>query len=145
MKRISKYFLCLFAVVFTAGCAEDKLGETEFDPTVYEGDKAYMTVQVTMPSVPGSRSNTVEGGGSNVGVEIGKDYENNVKRMYVVLARSTDNAFIAFGDMSDKMKQSANILDYFFKPINSLLNLTFHFCFLLSIFLPLYTKRGAIL
>ena len=67
-----------------------------------------MTVQVTMPSVPGSRSNTVEGGGSNVGVEIGKDYENNVKRMYVVLARSTDNAFIAFGDMSDKMKQSAN-------------------------------------
>ena len=34
----------------------------------------------------------------------------------------------------------ANILDYFFKPINSLLNLTFHFCFLLSIFLPLYTK-----
>ena len=28
--------------------------------------------------------------------------------MYVVLARSTDNAFIAFGDMSDKMKQSAN-------------------------------------
>ena len=38
-------------------------------------------VQVTMPSVPGSRSNTVEGGGSNVGVEIGKDYENNVKRM----------------------------------------------------------------
>ena len=108
MKRISKYFLCLFAVVLTAGCAEDKLGETEFDPTVYEGDKAYMTVQVTMPSVPGSRSNTVEGGGSNVGVEIGKDYENNVKRMYVVLARSTDNAFIAFGDMSDKMKQSAN-------------------------------------
>lgn len=106
MKRISKYFLCLFAVVLTAGCAEDKLGETEFDPTVYEGDKAYMTVQVTMPSVPGSRSNTVEGGGSNVGVEIGKDYENNVKRMYVVLARSTDNAFIAFGDMSDKMKQS---------------------------------------
>ena len=71
-------------------------------------DRAYMTVQVTMPSVPGSRSNTVEGGGSNVGVEIGKDYENNVKRMYVVLARSTDNAFIAFGDMSDKMKQSAN-------------------------------------
>ena len=61
MKRISKYFLCLFAVVLTAGCAEDKLGETEFDPTVYEGDKAYMTVQVTMPSVPGSRSNTVEG------------------------------------------------------------------------------------
>lgn len=54
MKRISKYFLCLFAVVLTAGCAEDKLGETEFDPTVYEGDKAYMTVQVTMPSVPGS-------------------------------------------------------------------------------------------
>lgn len=108
MKRISKYFLCLFAVVLTAGCAEDKLSETEFDPTVYEGDKAYMTVQVTMPSVPGSRSNTVEGGGSNVGVEIGKDYENNVKRMYVVLARSTDNAFIAFGDMSDKMKQSAN-------------------------------------
>ena len=46
MKRISKYFLCLFAVVLTAGCAEDKLGETEFDPTVYEGDKAYMTVQV---------------------------------------------------------------------------------------------------
>ena len=45
MKRISKYFLCLFAVVLTAGCAEDKLGETEFDPTVYEGDKAYMTVQ----------------------------------------------------------------------------------------------------
>ena len=79
MKRISKYFLCLFAVVLTAGCAEDKLGETEFDPTVYEGDKAYMTVQVTMPSVPGSRSNTVEGGGSNVGVEIGKDYENNVR------------------------------------------------------------------
>ena len=37
MKRISKYFLCLFAVVLTAGCAEDKLGETEFDPTVYEG------------------------------------------------------------------------------------------------------------
>ena len=59
MKRISKYFLCLFAVVLTAGCAEDKLSETEFDPTVYEGDKAYMTVQVTMPSVPGSRSNKV--------------------------------------------------------------------------------------
>ena len=47
MKRISKYFLCLFAVVLTAGCAEDKLSETEFDPTVYEGDKAYMTVPVS--------------------------------------------------------------------------------------------------
>lgn len=89
MKRISKYFLCLFAVVLTAGCAEDKLGETEFDPTVYEGDKAYMTVQVTMPSVPGSRSNTVEGGGSNVGVETVKIMRTS-ERMYVVLARSTD-------------------------------------------------------
>ncbi len=108
MKRISKYFLGLFVVAFTASCADDKFGETNFDPTTYEGEKTYMTVQVMMPSAPGSRSNTVEGGGSNDGVEIGKDYENNVKRMYVVLARSTDNAFIAFGDMSDKMKQSAN-------------------------------------
>ena len=36
----------------------------------------------------------------------------------------------------------ANILDYFFICINSLLNLTIHFCFLLSIFLPLSAKRG---
>lgn len=108
MKRISKHLLCLFTVALTVGCSDNKFGDDDFEPTVYEGDKAYMTVQVNMPSAPGTRSNTTDDGGSNSGVEIGKDYENNVKRMYVVLARSTDNAFIVCGDMSGRLKQSAN-------------------------------------
>lgn len=41
MKRISKHLLCLFTVAITVGCSDNKFGDDDFDPTVYEGDKAY--------------------------------------------------------------------------------------------------------
>ena len=40
MKRISKHLLCLFTVALTVGCSDNKFGDDDFDPTVYEGDKA---------------------------------------------------------------------------------------------------------
>lgn len=71
-------------------CSEDlpEGGNNNFYPGS-EDDKAYIQVDVKLPSALGSRSNTVEGGDgsqSNTGVEVGKDYENNVHTILLVLA-----------------------------------------------------------
>ena len=60
-------------------CSEDlpEGGNNNFYPGS-EDDKAYIQVDVKLPSAPGSRSETIPGGDgsqSDAGVEVGKDYE----------------------------------------------------------------------
>lgn len=59
-------------------CSEDlpEGGNNNFYPGS-EDDKAYIQVDVKLPSAPGSRSETIPGGDgsqSDAGVEVGKDY-----------------------------------------------------------------------
>lgn len=60
-----------------------------------QGEAVYMGLTIKMPSANGSRSQTTTGGNSNDGVEVGTDDENKVSSVYIVLAKSSDNSFIA--------------------------------------------------
>ncbi|MDE6339194.1 MAG: hypothetical protein K2K97_05335, partial [Muribaculaceae bacterium] len=69
-----------------------------------EGDGVYLSVNIKMPTADNTRSYTDGDNSSNDGTEIGKDYENNVNTVYLVLATNTDqaatnNVFIAWGEI----------------------------------------------
>lgn len=98
-----------------AGCSEDKLGPDDsgkWNPGADDGDGVYMSVSIKLPTIDGSRSytdddNSSNGDGSgieNSGIEIGKDRENNVNSIYLVLAKQ-DYSFIGWGEI-----QASNIV-----------------------------------
>lgn len=60
------------------------------------GEGAYIGLTIQMPGAGDTRSTTTDTGGSSNGVEVGKDMENNVNSILVVLA-TTDNGYIAHG------------------------------------------------
>lgn len=100
MKHFSKLLVSAFAAFSMVACSEDlpEGGNNNFYPGS-EDDKAYIQVDVKLPSALGSRSNTVEGGDgsqSNTGVEVGKDYENNVHTILLVLA-TPEGKYVSHG------------------------------------------------
>lgn len=70
-------------------------------------DALYMTVNVQLPVGHGSRSNTTGPGTSSDGNEIGKDYENSVTSVLLVLA-DKDNKFICSADKSEGIPTTAS-------------------------------------
>ena len=100
MKHFSKLLVSAFAAFSMVACSEDlpEGGNNNFYPGS-EDDKAYIQVDVKLPSAPGSRSETIPGGDgsqSDAGVEVGKDYENNVHTILLVLA-TPDGGYVAHG------------------------------------------------
>lgn len=88
------------ATMMLGSCSDDKLGTEGSDPLNPSAhDGVYFTIRVDCASAPGSRSQTDEPddgtSSSNSGVEIGKDYENKIGEAIVVLAKASDNSFIA--------------------------------------------------
>lgn len=92
MKSWNYLLIGIFALAAFAGCSNDEpVGPDEEKPGKKES--LYMSVGVALPSASGSRSQTNPGGGSTSGTEVGKDYENTVKSLLLVLAQ-TDNKYV---------------------------------------------------
>lgn len=102
MKLIRKSIFALASALMLTACSSDEpfVGD---DPNggSQEGEGVYMGLTIQMPGASGSRSQTVEPGQSTDGNEVGKDYENNVDNVIIVLAQKTTNAFIVAAEVSN--------------------------------------------
>lgn len=93
----SNFFMGILAMGLIAGCSSDEWEEGGSTPNPDLEDAVYMNVQVQLPVAgAGTRSetNTPEDGDygtSTDGEEVGKDYENAVNRILLVLADKEDN------------------------------------------------------
>ncbi len=100
MKCYSKFFVGILSLGLLAGCSSDELtgNEPGSEQNGSTTDAVYMNVAVQLPVAgAGTRSTTEENGGSSDGEEVGKDYENDVKSLLLVLA-DKNNKFIAYGE-----------------------------------------------
>ncbi len=109
MKNLKKIFYALFAAVVMVGCTdklpiEDEQGKL----TGGDGDGVYMALSIDMPTGNRSRSQTVVGGGSSGGTEVGSDVENTVTNALVILAQRNTHAFIAAGEVASNRLTSSN-------------------------------------
>ena len=107
------YLTVLIAMGMVMGCSEKEiLSDVSGDggSVVNPADGVYISVSVQLPDGgPSKRSNTVEpGDASNDSTESGKDYENKVSKMLIVLARNSGNGFIAAGTV-DSAKDSVSL------------------------------------
>ena len=105
MKNWSKFLICACIMVLSAGCGEKELDRNAVPGDNNSKDAVYMNVAVQLPVGPGTRSETNPGGGSSSGVEVGKDNENKVNSILLVIA-DKDNKFIAYGDRSGETLHS---------------------------------------
>ncbi len=112
MNYLNKLFAALLAVGTAVGCSsDDPATEVGGGSDIHEGDKVYVSVSVTLPTEGGgTRSSTVDPDGdssaSDKGTEVGKDYENSVNRMLIVLARHGDNGYITSGTVDTGLQTS---------------------------------------
>lgn len=102
MKFLVKSFFASAVIAMLAACSSEELvsggeGGTGQD----NGEGAYIGLAIQMPGAGDTRSTTTETGGSSEGVEVGKDKENYVNDILVVLA-TTDNGYIAHGKCISK-------------------------------------------
>lgn len=103
-KKWKSLFMGLLAMSLFAGCSSDDLVDGGADTgsgSPVSKDAVYMNVAVQLPSGIGTRSATDtpdkgDYGTSTDKTEVGKDYENEVKKVLLVLA-DKDNKFIAYG------------------------------------------------
>lgn len=102
MKLIRKSIFALASALMLTACSSDEpfVGD---DPNggSQEGEGVYMGLTIQMPGTGGSRSETVTPGQSTDGNEVGKDYENNVDNVIIVLAQKGTNAFIVAAEVSN--------------------------------------------
>lgn len=106
--RIKKsFFIGMLAMCAIAGCSDNELTgnhEPDVNPDASK-DAVYMNVNIQLPV--GGRNTRSETnskpdddyGTSDAGTEVGKDYENKVKSILLILA-DKDNKFIACGEQT---------------------------------------------
>lgn len=113
-RNLSRFFMGMLTMCAITACSDNELGN---EPVVDPGastDAVYMNVTVQLPTGPGTRSETLPGGGSNDGTEIGKNYENSVRSVLLVLTQKDDsnaennNKIIAHGVSSGTDLSVAN-------------------------------------
>lgn len=103
MKKKNLYLFLAVALAFVfAGCSQDALmSEDSGTGANTSKDAVYMNVTVQLPvGAGGTRSNTTDESQSNDGNEVGKDYENSVSSLLLVLA-DKDNGFIGCAEKSE--------------------------------------------
>lgn len=100
MKKIK--FLCMasMAAMILGACSDDNIGDGTNGSNPGDAENGvFFAINIDMPKAGGSRSTTGDPGNngstSTGGVEIGQDYENKINEAIIVLARSSDNGFIA--------------------------------------------------
>lgn len=91
MKRWSYLFMAMgIATAFSACSDEVDLSTNNGGSTEESTSQVFMQFNLELPAV--SRSTTQTGGGSDAGVEIGKDYENQVSEVLVVITDATEGS-----------------------------------------------------
>lgn len=104
-KNWSIFFIGMLAMCTITGCSDNELNGSN-EPGVYPGhpeDAVYMNVNIQLPvGGKNTRSSTDSDsdddyGSSTDGTEVGKDYENKVNGVLIVLADANNN-FIAAGE-----------------------------------------------
>lgn len=109
MKKMWNYFASILVMGLLAGCSNDTLTGNESDIDLNGSkDAVYMNVSIQLPAGGAARSGTNTPDNedyvtSEDGIEIGKDYENEVKEILLVLAK-TDDTFIAAGEAITSMQ-----------------------------------------
>lgn len=91
MKKWSYLFMTMgIATAFSACSDEVDLSTNNGGSTEESTSQVFMQFNLELPAV--SRSTTQIGGGSDAGVEIGKDYENQVSEVLVVITDATEGS-----------------------------------------------------
>ena len=91
MKRWSYLFMAMgIATAFSACSDEVDLSTNNGGSTEESTSQVFMQFNLELPAV--SRSTTQTEGGSDAGVEIGKDYENQVSEVLVVITDATEGS-----------------------------------------------------
>lgn len=132
MKRWSYLFMAMgIATAFSACSDEVDLSANNGGGTEESTSQVFMQFNLELPAV--SRSTTQPGGGSDAGVEIGKDYENQVSEVLVVItdatAGDTYDDFIAGSTVTNLIPTGNNttyvvpfntnkLVDYVGDPVN---------------------------
>ena len=110
MKNLKTIFYLLFVAIAMAACSDkdiqpDNGGKLTGD----DGDGVFLTIDIEMPTGNASRSETITGGGSSSGIEVGSDLENTVTNALVVLAERNTHAFIAAGEVATNRLTSMTV------------------------------------
>lgn len=128
MKRWSYLFMAMgIATAFSACSDEVDLSANNEESTEESTSQVFMQFNLELPAV--SRSTTQTGGGSDAGVEIGKDYENQVSEVLVVITDAKDDKFIAGSTVTNLIPTGNNttyvvpfntnkLVNYVEKPVN---------------------------
>ena len=128
MKRWSYLFMAMgIAMAFSACSDEIDLSANNEESTEESTSQVFMQFNLELPAV--SRSTTQIGGGSDAGVEIGKDYENQVSEVLVVITDATDDKFITGSTVTNLIPTGSNttyvvpfntnkLVNYVGKPVN---------------------------
>ena len=115
------------ATAFSACSDEVDLSTNNGGSTEESTSQVFMQFNLELPAV--SRSTTQTEGGSDAGVEIGKDYENQVSEVLVVITDATDDKFIAGSTVTNLIPTGNNttyvvpfntnkLVDYAGDPVN---------------------------
>lgn len=102
--KLKLFLTGMLAFAMLSSCSNDSIVESVDNSTGSNGAGAYISVSITMPTAGGTRSQTTDKdydedgnyiGNSNTGIEYGKDVENKVSTLLIVLSKSDNNAYIA--------------------------------------------------
>lgn len=102
-KNWSLFFIGMLAMCAIAGCSDDELNGNKGINPGHPDDAVYMNVTVQLPVAGGNTRSETDSdndddyGTSTDGTEVGKDYENIVSQILLVLADKNDN-FITCGE-----------------------------------------------
>ena len=110
MKNLKTIFYLLFVAIAMAACSyKDIQPDNGGKLTGDDGDGVFLTIDIEMPTGNASRSETITGGGSSSGIEVGSDLENTVTNALVVLAERNTHAFIAAGEVATNRLTSMTV------------------------------------
>lgn len=112
--KIKSILAGMFALAMFASCSNDSIDEPANKPAPGDSDAGlYMSVIVSMPNAGnGSRSFTDGNGGSTTGTEVGQPTENKVSSLLIVLAKSTDNSYVAHSFVDNNLTALNQGLNY---------------------------------
>lgn len=133
MKRWSYLFMAMgIAMAFSACSDEIDLSANNEESTEESTSQVFMQFSLELPAV--SRSSTTSDDDDNyvssdAGVEIGKDYENQVSEVLVVITDATDDKFITGSTVTNLIPTGSNttyvvpfntnkLVNYVEKPVN---------------------------